>query len=525
MKSYNHWKKTTTVFLVLILVLQIGYSSCNLVYASGEEGVVFGQEKEENYNPGAEKKVFIGIDNQHVYDGMEQSYAEGYLPLEEKDTLRLVVPFTVEGSLKEEKLTVTLDFGSEQESPFLKKNYRKDVMAQKYVFGEEEVTSYLYTVLIPLEEGRKAGQYPVKVRAEGREQQGKTVSLEYTVFARLSGKNTEDEKKEEGEPGSEQGEDEAQEPGGVPQTEEGTLPSGGESESGANAEEKPAHQPKFILENCSLDGEVVEAGSSNEVAVVFRNMSRETAVKNLKITVSQEGNSLAFERNSQYFEQVKAKESVTLKQKIQVQKNAEQGSIPLQFLLEYEDEKGTAYTSTEVYTVRIYQPAQITIANCTMPSSVYANDTVIPELQIINQGRAPVYNVRVSMEGSGLFQVQPYFGGTLESGNELQGSIRIFVGTRDMKSMEERLEGTKEEKYGDTEAHFLLEYEDAYGQTFSSQFSYTTQIQEPQILSLKAEEEKTETNQWWISIVILCGVLLIFGLVIQTIRLRQIRRQ
>ena len=58
-----------------------------------------------------DKKAQLAIDSEHLYEGMEQSFAQGYVPAVKENVLYLAVPFTVRGSLKEQELTVGLDLG------------------------------------------------------------------------------------------------------------------------------------------------------------------------------------------------------------------------------------------------------------------------------------------------------------------------------------------------------------------------------------------------------------------------------
>ena len=66
-----------------------------------------------------DKKAQLAIDSEHIYEGMEQSFAQGYVPAVKENVLYLAVPFTVRGSLKEQELTVGLDLGKEKDAPFV----------------------------------------------------------------------------------------------------------------------------------------------------------------------------------------------------------------------------------------------------------------------------------------------------------------------------------------------------------------------------------------------------------------------
>ena len=65
-------------------------------YAAGEQ-----TPTQEPAPEPEEEKVHLGLDTVHVYEKMNTSFAQGYLPGIEGDTVHLTVPFTSSGELKE----------------------------------------------------------------------------------------------------------------------------------------------------------------------------------------------------------------------------------------------------------------------------------------------------------------------------------------------------------------------------------------------------------------------------------------
>ena len=93
-----------------------------------------------------------------------------------------------------------------------------------------------------------------------------------------------------------------------------------------------------------------------------------------------------------------------------------------------------------------------------------------------------------------------------------------------MESIHEDMTGTDEEKYGKTDGALVLEYEDIYGQTYCDCVAYVSEIMEPQILSLKADKKEEETNQWWVPVLVLLGLGLTGGFVVQSLRIRSLKK-
>ena len=121
--------------------------------------------------------------------------------------------------------------------------------------------------------------------------------------------------------------------------------------------------------------------------------------------------------------------------------------------------------------------------------NVYAGDTLPLDFQVMNLGRSTVYNVRCDIKGEGLLATSTAFIGNLEAG---------------------------------TEGTITLTYEDADGKQFTSESTFSTNIQEPQVPVIVKEEPKP-AGQWWISIAIVSAIILliVFGAGLYQIRKRK----
>ncbi len=89
---------------------------------------------------GEEKAVYLDIDSRYAYEGMEQSFSEGYRPEVKDGRLYLVIPFIANGDLAADRLTVSLGFPEPGTSPFLLKNYQKMVEKKQYVLKNGKMT-------------------------------------------------------------------------------------------------------------------------------------------------------------------------------------------------------------------------------------------------------------------------------------------------------------------------------------------------------------------------------------------------
>lgn len=518
--------------------------------ADGEAGVeqTEGLESElstECTEPATEapvsEKVHLGIDNRHRYEGMEQSFADGYQPEIRDGKLYLTVPFTASGALQNECLTVDLIFAEKENAPFVFKNYQKDVKLHSYLLQDGIMTpqgtdtkgtsgndltatevlggivnqdgiaspadrqdAYCYTCEVPLQENATPGQYSVTVRAWGYTMDGERVNLDCQIFVRIPEPEPEPVagSKDNGSGGGAGG-------GG------GYL--GGES---GEAAEEILHQPKLLLETCSLSDVSLKAGAEEPMKVQFRNRSETQTIYNLKVTASTDTKAVQPLRNSWYFSSVAPGETVAIEDGVKVAMATEDTSAVLSFDFEYEDKKGTAVSGKESMPLLIGQPTEVELHNAAFPAVLYATDTQEFSIQALNLSRVPVYNVRIKLSGTGLFPTEDVFIGNMDAGTEGNGAMQVYVGTRTMQAVGYD-SGTEDvEKYGPVNGTITLQYEDASGETHTQTETFQSEIKKPKVLSLEADDTQ-ETNAWWISVFAAVGAGMLLVIVVLALRLRK----
>lgn len=315
---------------------------------------------------------------------------------------------------------------------------------------------------------------------------------------------------------------------------QGVSSSGGEniggylsgSSQGSSKSEKIHRQPKFTLESSSLAEQPLMAGQEAELTAVFRNMSRSEAAYNMKVTLKPSDDSVALAASSFYFTKVSAQETITLSTAVQAALKAEPKKTAVTAAFEYENVKGETYTSEETVMIEVYQPVHAGIEDFHFEDMVYSQETITTKLRICNTGRTEIYNVKAELEGQGLFAVETVFAGTIEAGAFYDGSVKVYVGTRNMTAsgVNSIDEGeTKGSAYGETSGTLKLIYEDAYGQEYTEISEFTTIIMKPRVIELKAEKEEKGTNQWWA--VSIAAMALLFTAILAGMGLKLRKRQ
>lgn len=290
------------------------------------------------------------------------------------------------------------------------------------------------------------------------------------------------------------------EDGGAPQITDPVIDNGGYSGGGGggnstsdSSSEKILHKPQVLLEDSNLSGGRLEAGSTTEMSLTFRNKSCSQNVFGLKISLSTENKGIEFEKNSFYVQVLAPGEAITLEQMITITENCDPGQAVITFSLDYEDSKATATTGTELLSFQIIQPVRVKLEASDIPSVLYTMDTVEIPVKAMNLGRDKIYNASVSLKADELSSNDTAFLGTIEAGDLSQGSLRIYV----------------KGKTGKCAGQLILTYEDADGKSYEEEIKFDSEIKETQIKSLKVEDDQEKTNNWWYSIAAVVAVLLI----------------
>lgn len=437
---------------------------------------------------GIRAEGLVSIDTDKRYEGMRASFAKGYTPSVKKNTMTLVVPFVVKPPLSDDSLFVGVSFEREENSPFVFRNYQKQVK-------KSDGGVYLYRCKIKLQKNRVNGQYPLHLTVQAQTAEG-LLQQEFTIYAEIT----------DGRDASSLVED----TDAKTESPEGT----GTEAPPEEPKEEILHQPRILLVQSSLNGEAVQAGGSADWSVIAKNCSSSQAIENVKVTLGTEAGDLSFEKNAWYFERVLAGGSMDLSQTVRAAKKAAAGPVTLQLLFEYEDGKGNAYSTTETARLLVSQAQQAKLANLDFPDSIYEADTETLSFQVQNTGLAVLYNARVRLEAAGLFPEKEMFLGTIEPGASVDGELAVFAGTLDMDAEGNTLEETAE-KYGDTAAEVIFSYENEQGEVTEQRQSFHTAIKKPETVELKVEKQQEETNQWWITVlffVFLTLILIIIGL-------------
>lgn len=390
------------------------------------------------------------IDNAHLYGDMQHSYSNGYMPTVQDNKAKLLLPLVSTQQITGNAVQVTVDLGDAQSAPFVFQNIHKTILLQEHAVdqGAAIVQAYLIELEIELLEDRRNGRYPVTIQVSGATAAG-VFTQNFPLFV--------------------------------------TIIDGKSEEQPVVAETKPQPQPKLMITEYVVEPSPVEAGETFHASITLKNTSESQAINNLKVTVSGETTDIipTDGMGTFYFKQVKRQKSVTLELDMQVLHAAEQRPQKLTLDMSYEGKDAQAYMATESVVVQIQQPMRVEIDAVTIPSEVYVGETLTLPINVMNMGRADIYNVRAELQVEGLLAEASVFMGNVDSGSSKQDNLYAFV------------QGKLgvEQKYGDVSGKLILTYEDEFAEVYTQEFALETTIHAPVIVSAQGEEQAQQEEK------------------------------
>ena len=411
----------------------------------------------------------LSIDSEKIYEGMDKSYRDGYIPKIADGKVTVILPLV--GKTFDNTVTLTADLGTPTDSPFVFGNY-----SQTAKNGEP----YVFTITIPLAKGRLNGTYPVMLNASYIDGTGNLANQSFTIYVTVTD-------------------------GKEPVVETMTEPV-----------KETVEKPELYIESIAIAPETVGGEEEFTVSLTVENIGNLRA-KNILLTYSGGENPAivpAADNNVIHLDDIKSGKTAETSFKLKTTKDIIAGNQPFTVTLDYCDAYGGIYQSARQFLVSVVQPAQMSYDAITVPKEVTAGDTMSLPANVFNIGKSTLRNVTVTVEGPGLFPTGSVFLGDILPGEAGNGEVSVFVGMLSMS------EGYTED-YGETNGIYTIIYTDDAGETYTEEVSFRTTILQPVIEGepteeeLKAqEEEKKSISQWWITILVSFAIIAIIVTII-----------
>ena len=423
--------------------------------------------------PVADKLI---IDSWSLYDGMDKTYQQGYVPRIVNGCCYIIFPLI--GETYDGKVTVTADLGATADSPFVFGNYSQTAAG----WGR-----YVFMLEIPLVKGRINGSYPVTLKVDYLDVLGQQKQQSFTLYVTISdGRNPPD-------------------PNDVPKQE--------------------VEKPELFISACEITPDTVGGDGEFSVNVKIDNIGSIRA-RSVRLTYGSEAEGiLPYDTNNAILlDNIASGEGAEAEFKMRTTKDVIAGSRAFFITLDYVDLYGGVYTATRQFLVNVTQPAEMTYDAISLPKSVTAGETFTLPANVFNIGKSPLRNVTVNLTGAGLFPTSSVFLGDIQPGQAGYGELKVFVG---MLSMTEGYT----ESYGKTTGVYTISYKDDAGEEYAVSVDFATEIKQPVIAGEKTdaekkaeEEQKRAMSQWWISALAAFAAIAIIVAVIVVSRFARMMR-
>lgn len=315
----------------------------------------------------AEEPAFT-VDQEHVYQGMNRSWRQGYEPSVSNNRLTLMLPLQSDqayGTIETELIVA-----DEALSPFKPQSMK--VKTQRSESG-------VYVVRLPIElyADRTNGDYRCTIRVTGQTQSGEPLSMEMPYVIRIR----------DGQPSRE--------------------------------------SMRMRITDVLTE---LKVGENGWVSAVLTNPCQTVAFERPVLKISdQSGEIIPRNADVLYLDDLGPGESVTVTFPLTVLPKASVSHHILEFSLSWLS-FGQTVTQTEHYTVPVTQEMRLEQGGVKMASSVVAGDSLAITLPLMNMGRSELVNVLASVSLPGITDKQSVLVGTIPPGETKNAQIVITPG-------------------------------------------------------------------------------------------------
>ena len=418
----------------------------------------------------------LTIDTENIYDGMDKAYEDGYVPRTENGFMYIVLPMLSNGNIYQNRIKVSLGLGSGASSPFVMANYEKTFELETVTpkNSNEEKELFLIEFTVKLSSERINGVYPAAVNISGYDDSGTPIDCSYTIYV--------------------------------------TITDGKSNQVTQPAPEVATAEPVVYISNSVVQPDKVMAGEEFTLIVTLKNSLATKSVKNMLVKIDTGNLHINLLENTNVFQvdKIPAGGETELTFRLASDASIPAGKYNLNFTFNYDSSKTLNLSSSGSTIVEIHQPANMELVMPRFSQSVTVGETIPLSLQVMNMGRDPMYNVRCTVSGFGFAPSNTGYIGTMDAGSSATTEVELYIIALNASKGNEN--GSQ---YGDTVGTVTLIYEDETGQEYQQETQFETTVNRPvvevaQTASGEDAEEKA-AGQWWISVLILGGVILAAG--------------
>lgn len=323
----------------------------------------------------AEEAPAFSIDEQHIYDKMARSYAQGYHPLVEQNKAHIVLPLLpdgIDGDIEAEFIPADAAISPVKLPQALKQKVSK----KTFTFGQEKVSAYLVYFKFNLYPDSENGDYPYTIRLSGKDAKGQIVSRDILQTLHIRDGQT-------------------------------------------------AAQPRVSLE-AFKGGQDFLVGESGVLALDLRNESGHQTLSGLRLSFSDpSGDILPLESDNLALEDIEPLETRRVELPLQVLAKASAQPRAVALELSYSYAGGLPGSLKQNLTIDIKQEARLSYTEPQLPARLTQGETAAFTMTFMNMGKGALNNVRMTFTLPGLASGGTILVGNIDPGESRQGSANL----------------------------------------------------------------------------------------------------
>lgn len=419
----------------------------------------------------------LEIDTGYIYNGMDTSYAMGYMPKIAGGQAVIVLPLL--GETQGDVIRVIPEISTD--GPFVYGNYQFDVYkttetALNAVGFSMERQVFLVSLALNLSPSRYNGTYPVTFDVQYTDVNGESQSQSFTLQVAIT---------------------------------DGASKS--TSSGGGGGGQQSVRKPVLQLVSSAVTPDSVDGAGEVLLTVTLQNVGNRDAT-NLHVTAQSQDSDVLMtsDLNGVFLTGLAMQGTVEGSFTFAVNERTLSGSHYLTVQATYEDKYGGSYTDAWQFRVNVTQPVKLGFDQMKLPESITSGESFTEMLYVYNPSQAPAYQVQATLTVDGLVCASAYLG-TIEAQGSAGKEMSIFATT---------LSGSQ--RYGESYGMLEISYQDEQGEWFVLTQDLDITIEEPKPITdeekekQEAEQKEQQTlSQWWVSLLIaIAAILVLLSLII-----------
>jgi hypothetical protein len=285
----------------------------------------------------------------------------------------------------------------------------------------------------------------------------------------------------------------------------------GDKKEEEKKDEKPIYaKPKVIVSSYNYSKNTIVAGDTFAFNFTFRNTSKDTNIRNIKITINSSEGAFIITNGSNtfYVESMGKSSSVSKSLCLKAKQDLLSNSYPVNVDFDYEDYEGVEYTSRETLNIPVTEFSKLVI-NSAYVSEGYVDTPTSLSFEYVNMGKATVSNLIATVTGDLVPVQETTYIGNLQAGSSDYYDIEV-----------------KPTKEGKNIGTLILSFEDSSGRTIDvkrdieataiAEKVYNEDPLEGLDIDTPAQKDEVQFETWQIILAGL-GALLVTFILVRTI--------